>query len=150
MPLTERQLRAIRPTDSNLKIFDGGGLYLHVNPKGKKTWRAKLKVNGCEQNLTFGTYPDITLAQARRLSDEAKRNMRQGIMVEKPKVQAKAEAEESKAKTFQEDSEEWFRVNRSRWVRTYQARLHSRLAAESLFGVCQGSCRLGLVHAALC
>lgn len=69
MPLTERQLRAIRPTDSNLKIFDGGGLYLHVNPKGKKTWRAKLKVNGCEQNLTFGTYPDITLAQARRLSE---------------------------------------------------------------------------------
>lgn len=47
------------------KLFDGGGLYLHVAASGTKTWRIKYRLSGREQLLTVGRFPDLSIAEAR-------------------------------------------------------------------------------------
>ncbi len=56
MPLTDIQIRKVDPRDKQYKLSDGGGFYLPVRPSGTRTWHLKLRINGKEQRLTFGTY----------------------------------------------------------------------------------------------
>jgi hypothetical protein len=46
-------------------VVDERGLFLLVNPKGSKLWRFKYRYGNKEKQLSFGAYPDVTLAQAR-------------------------------------------------------------------------------------
>ena len=65
MALTHVQITKAKPRDKPYKLFDGGGLYLLVNPTGSKCWRLKYRFNNKEYLLSFGQYPDVTLAEAR-------------------------------------------------------------------------------------
>lgn len=47
-------------------------MYLEVTPSGERFWRLKYRFNGRESTLTIGSYPEISLAQARRTRDEAR------------------------------------------------------------------------------
>lgn len=44
-----------------------------VNTNGSKYWRMKYRFAGKEKKLSFGTYPDISLAEARTKRDEARK-----------------------------------------------------------------------------
>lgn len=48
-------------------------MYLEVSPSGGKWWRLKYRSDGKEKRLSLGTYPQVTLLEARRRRDEAKR-----------------------------------------------------------------------------
>ena len=48
------------------------GLFLLVKPTGSRLWQMKYRVNGKEKLLSFGAYPSVTLANARRLRDQAR------------------------------------------------------------------------------
>lgn len=39
MPLTETQIRNLKPESTPKKHFDGEGLFLYVTPAGSKLWR---------------------------------------------------------------------------------------------------------------
>ncbi|WP_077529392.1 tyrosine-type recombinase/integrase [Vreelandella utahensis] len=65
-------------TVGNTKLFDGGGLYLHVQKAGQY-WRMKYRIHGKERLLSIGKYPQVTLSQARAERDEARRLVSQGI-----------------------------------------------------------------------
>ncbi|WP_053115799.1 Arm DNA-binding domain-containing protein [Winslowiella iniecta] len=54
------------------KLSDAHGFYLLINPHGSKLWYLKYRYKGKEKKLSFGAYPFITLADARRLRDEAR------------------------------------------------------------------------------
>ena len=73
MPLNARQVETAKPRDKAYKLADGGGLYLMVNTNGSKYWRMKYRFAGKEKKLSFGTYPDISLAEARTKRDEARK-----------------------------------------------------------------------------
>ena len=70
--LTDAQVRKIKPLDKKRRYSDEKGLYLEVTPSGGKFWRLKYRFNGRESTLTIGSYPEISLAQARRTRDEAR------------------------------------------------------------------------------
>lgn len=76
MPLNARQVETAKPRDKAYKLADGGGLYLMVNPNGSKYWRMKYRFAGKEKKLSFGTYPDISLAEARTKRDKAEKHWR--------------------------------------------------------------------------
>ena len=38
-PLTATQVQNAKPKDAPYKLFDGGGLFLHVTPSGGKHWK---------------------------------------------------------------------------------------------------------------
>ncbi|HJP48643.1 MULTISPECIES: tyrosine-type recombinase/integrase [Acinetobacter] len=70
--LTDAQVRKIRPIDKKKRYSDEKGLYLEVTPSGGRFWRLKYRFNGRESTLTIGSYPEVSLAQARRVRDEAR------------------------------------------------------------------------------
>lgn len=71
-PLTDTQIRNAKPAAKNLKLFDGGGLFLFITPSGGKLWRLKYRFGGKEKLLTLGAYPQISLAEARQKKIEAR------------------------------------------------------------------------------
>lgn len=76
--LTDTKLKALKPTGKVQKLSDGGGLYIHVSPAGGKLWRLFYRFDGKQKTLALGKYPDISLADARKLRDEARVLLAQG------------------------------------------------------------------------
>ena len=72
MPLTDIEVRAAKTATTPKKLFDGGGLYLRIDPKGSKLWRMAYRFDGKERTLSFGGYPGVSLKDARARRDEAK------------------------------------------------------------------------------
>lgn len=77
--LTDAQIRKIKPLEKKKRYTDEKGLYLEVTPAGGKFWRLKYRFTGRESTLTIGSYPEISLAQARRSRDEARIQLYQNI-----------------------------------------------------------------------
>ena len=72
MPLTDTAIRNAKPGNKPAKLSDGGGLYLEVAPTtGGKWWRLKYRIDGREKRISLGTYPTVSLKEARRRRDEA-------------------------------------------------------------------------------
>ena len=57
--------------------------------------RMKFRFQGKENIFSIGTYPDTTLAQARRIRDEARLNLKDGINPNEAKKQKKLQVDES-------------------------------------------------------
>jgi hypothetical protein len=85
--LTDAQVRKIKPAEKKTKYSDEKGMYLEVTPSGGMHWRMKFRFNGKENIFSIGTYPDTTLAQARRIRDEARLNLKDGINPNEAKKQ---------------------------------------------------------------
>lgn len=65
MPLSDAKVRNAKPREKQYKLFDGDGLFLLVTPNGKKGWRFKYRFAGKEKLISFGTYPEVSLSDAR-------------------------------------------------------------------------------------
>ncbi|MEL6693190.1 MAG: Arm DNA-binding domain-containing protein, partial [Pseudomonadota bacterium] len=95
MALTDMKIRALRPETKTKKYSDGGGLHLKVDPTGSPLWRCSYRFNGKQKTLAFGRYPEVSLAQARKKRDDAKRLLAKGIdpglEIKKLKLRRKAE-----------------------------------------------------------
>src|SRR3954467_14846256 len=84
-------LRNIKLGDARKRITDGDGLYLLLFVKGgAHGWRFDYSIHGRRKTLSFGTYPDTTLALARRKADAARQLVAEGI---DPSQKRKAEKE---------------------------------------------------------
>ena len=88
-------------------MFDGGGLYLHVKPTGSKLWKQKYRFNKKEKVLSFGKYPTVGISQARKLRDEAKKKIAEGIDPSVEKRLVKIAAENASRQTFGLIAEEY-------------------------------------------
>ncbi|KQZ28516.1 integrase [Mesorhizobium sp. Root552] len=79
MPLTDTQIKGLRPASSPTKHSDGGGLHLLVSPTGGKLWRLSYRFAGKQKTLAFGAYPAISLADARLKRADAKKLLANGV-----------------------------------------------------------------------
>ena len=70
---------AIRRSNKPGKYADGRGLFLQVAPTGGKYWRYAYRVGEKQKTLALGTFPDIGLAKARDLHQEARAQFAEGI-----------------------------------------------------------------------
>jgi integrase len=101
MPLSDIAIRTAKPSDSVIKLSDGGGLQLWIMPTGSKLWRLAYRFHGKQKALAIGSYPAFTLASARQMRDEAKALLASGIdPMEQKKVNRQA-TQEAKANTFE-------------------------------------------------
>lgn len=71
VPLTDKKVKSIKPTDKEQLFSDGQGLQLRVLPNGTKSWRFVYKSPATSKrtNLTLGTYPTLSIANARKKAD---------------------------------------------------------------------------------
>lgn len=66
MTLTVRAVEAAKPRDKGYKLADSAGLYLYVTPAGGKSWRANYQKAGKQATRTYGRWPALSLADARK------------------------------------------------------------------------------------
>ena len=71
MKLTDTQLRRWRPKKRS-ELLDGNGLILRASPNGKRTWTVRYRFNGKRHRIEVGSYPDMSLAEARAKLAEIK------------------------------------------------------------------------------
>ncbi|MDF2416169.1 tyrosine-type recombinase/integrase [Acinetobacter beijerinckii] len=93
--LTDAQVRKIKPLEKKTKYADEKGMYLEVTSSGGMHWRMKFRLNGKENIFSIGTYPETTLAQARRIRDETRLQIKDGVNPNEAKKQKKLQADES-------------------------------------------------------
>lgn len=79
MPLSDAKLRNLKPKEKTYKVSDSGGLYVEVARTGSRLWRLKYRFEGREKRLSFGAYPAVSLADARKERENAKTMLAQGI-----------------------------------------------------------------------
>lgn len=79
MPLTDTAIRKLKPEAKAYRQADSAGLFLWVTPTGGKSWRWKYRVDGKEKLMVLGRYPDVSLAQARDLRDQARKQKAAGV-----------------------------------------------------------------------
>jgi len=91
MPLSDLKCRNARPGEKLRKLSDGGGLQLWVQPTGSRLWRLAYRFGGKQKLLALGTYPIVTLKDARLEREEAKRLLFAGI---DPSQQRKEETQQ--------------------------------------------------------
>lgn len=99
MPLTDTAIKKAKPGIKPVKLSDGKGMYLLVNPAGSKLWRWKYRVLGKEKVMSLGAYPDVSLAQARDGVDKARKMLAAGsdpmVIRKADKVASRTSAENS-------------------------------------------------------
>jgi integrase len=86
--LTDTAIRRATPGERDYKMTDAKGLFLLVTTAGGKLWRWKYRFEGKEKKMSFGQYPEVTLAEVRVLHAAARRSLVYGI---DPMAQRKAE-----------------------------------------------------------
>lgn len=96
MPLSDVQIRALKPNQTPVKISDGSGLHLLVTPQGSKLWHLAYRFGGKQKLLALGPYPHVTLGDGRSRRDAAKRLLASGV---DPSAQAKREKQQEIAAT---------------------------------------------------
>lgn len=107
MSLTENQLKALKPKGKSYKIADERGLYVEVSPTGGKLWRYRYRVGKIEKKLSIGTYPDLSLKEARHAALEARMVVANGGDPALDKRKQKIRAEFIAGNTFEEVAREY-------------------------------------------
>jgi hypothetical protein len=92
-PLTDTEIKNAKPKDKDYTLADGNGLQLRVKLDGRKIWEIRYTINSKPKSTSAGTYPAVSLKEAREKRDSLKNKALQGIdpILEKKhqKLQAK-------------------------------------------------------------
>ncbi|MEY4588476.1 MAG: hypothetical protein RL497_552, partial [Pseudomonadota bacterium] len=123
-PLRDTKIAQAKPTASDYKMFDGGGLFLLVKKSGVKSWRLKYrKPDGREGLASFGAYPAVGLALARELRAGFVAQLAAGVdpLAEKAKAKAAAAA----VHPFAEVAQAWLLSNK-KWSQEHAKRVRRR------------------------
>ena len=107
-PLTDTAIRNAKPRDKTYTLGDGEGMYLEVMPNGTRFWRmAYRQANGKKNRLTFGRYPDVSLAEARDKRLTARKQLAQGVDPGRTKREEKQAREKAALNTFEAVARAW-------------------------------------------
>ncbi|MBH0093586.1 tyrosine-type recombinase/integrase [Pseudoalteromonas sp. SCQQ13] len=108
MRLTDRKIKSIVATGKEQTFSDGNCLVLRVRANGTKSWRFKYTVNTKVTKLSLGTYPAVTLAEARSVAVNYMQLLAKGIAPKEYESTKKIEASRKLANTFLAAAELWF------------------------------------------
>ncbi len=116
--LTDKSLRALKPTNKEQTVGDGGGLWVRVLPVAKGgtvNFYYRFLIKNKERRYNCGSYPNTSLADARRKRNSARELIEQGIDPVEQEAETKASTEAALAaqrleKTVDELFEDWARV----------------------------------------
>lgn len=62
--LTDSKVKSFKAREKPYKTADANGLFLLVTPTGGKLWRLKYRIDGRENVVAIGAYPEVGLAAA--------------------------------------------------------------------------------------
>lgn len=120
-PLTNTEVDKFKAKDKNCSLFDGDGLELKVSTSGTKKWVLKYykPFSKKRTNLTFGNYPDISLAAARKLRAKAKELLAENIDPKEHRDDVAKHKKELLENTLLNVATQWFQVKRTEVTPNY-------------------------------
>lgn len=141
MALTDTAIKAAKIKAAQYKLHDEKGLLLIVRPTGGKLWRLKYRFQGKEQQLSIGTYPEVSLKDARDRRDAARKLLAEGRDPGAEKKRAAAAAALSAENTFKRVADEFIAkreregaaaatLAKARWQLDRLNKLHTRPVVE--------------------
>jgi hypothetical protein len=113
MPLTDTAVRQAKPGQKPIKLYDGQGMFVLVTPAGGKWWRFRYRFDGKEKLLSLGTYPDISLKDARERREAARKLIAQGIDPGAERKAEKAAVAALAGNCFESICREWLEQRKS-------------------------------------
>ncbi|MCY1406392.1 putative prophage CPS-53 integrase [compost metagenome] len=120
MPLTDVKIRQAKAGDTPIKLADSGGLYLEVKPGGSKLWRYRYRIAGKENVYAIGSYPSVSLAEARAERDTARDHVKAGRHPSHVRQTEKARQVAENRNTFKSVAEEWIEERLSKRTEKYR------------------------------
>lgn len=129
MKLSDIACKSAKPEETPYKKFDGGGLFLLINPNGSKLWRLKYRYLGKEKLLSLGSYPIVTLADAREARADAKKLLAQNPPIDPMthKNELRHNAIRDAENTFKAVALEWLELNEDSWSDNYYLKMKKGL-----------------------
>lgn len=115
MKLTDIAIKKAKPKDKPYKLTDGDGLFLLVHPNGGRYWRFKYRANGQEKLMAFGTYPEVSLADAREKRRLNRILVAEGKDPNEVKKQKKLVAAIITENTYENIAREWHATKKPSW-----------------------------------
>ncbi|HHL2709811.1 TPA: tyrosine-type recombinase/integrase, partial [Yersinia enterocolitica] len=118
MKLTDTKARNAKPQEKAYQLQDGNGLYLDVRPSGVKTWRYRYWITPTKDGrYTIGSYPAVSLAEARRVREWAREQVKNGIAPKEAKAVERDIAKAENANTFEIVAKEWLDKKGEHWAK---------------------------------
>jgi integrase len=140
---SDATIKSVRLGDARKRLTDGDGLYLLLFVKGgAHGWRFDYSLHGRRKTISFGTYPDTSLALARRKADAARQLVAEDIDPSQKRRAEKASyaqariADDREAHglppldSFEAVAREWFAVKRDGWAASYSDKVIARLETD--------------------
>lgn len=128
--LTDIAIRNAKPKDKPYKLYDGGGLFLLIQPSGGKWWRFKYRWLEKEKLLSLGTYPDTSLAEARERHIQARKALAAGNDPNAVKKEAKRLIAINAENSFELVGREWLEARSPGWTPRYTEYMRKRLEID--------------------
>jgi integrase len=138
--LTDKSISNATSTDKQRTLKDGAGLFVLIHPNGSKYFQLRTTLYGKEKVVRLGSYPDMSLAEAREAAKEARKLVSDGV----DPIQHKRKIAESKAleaeTTFKAVAQEWIEIKssgisesyRRKITATFQANVYPRIGGLSV------------------
>ncbi len=105
--LTDSKLKNAKPGARPYKLVDGQGLHALVQTSGSILWQQRYRYEGKERTASHGSYPLVSLLEARKKRDELKKLLLEGLDPAKVKRQRSADGKFSLGDTFKEIADTW-------------------------------------------
>lgn len=134
--LTDAKVRNARAAEKSYKLTDGEQLYLHVSTAGGRTWRMNYQYGRnaqgkpIQKTLTIGSYPAISLKDAREARDVAKTLLAKGNEPKPVDLFQRAAPVADTRPTFSAIGREWHELQKGRWSKVHTKDVLDNLETE--------------------
>ncbi|WP_133134349.1 tyrosine-type recombinase/integrase [Legionella santicrucis] len=131
MKLSVADVKKKRELDKPLKLSDGQGLFLLIQPNGKKYWRYSYRFDGKQKTLALGVFPEVSLAEARELREDARALLKKTKVDPSEHRKALKQSQTSQdVDSFEVVAREWFANQSPIWVPTHADKIIRRLERD--------------------
>jgi integrase len=114
--LTDTACRNARAEEKDYSLPDGNGLRLLIRASGSRLWQYRYRLAGKASIYSIGSYPEVTLLEARKAAACAREQVEQGINPAVARKVAKLSLHQDLSTTFRQVAEEWVASKQSDWA----------------------------------
>ncbi|KIO36327.1 integrase domain-containing protein [Shewanella sp. cp20] len=127
--LSATQVANAKPKDKEYNLSDGRGLSLRVKTSGSRFWLLNYTrpITKKRANLGLGTYPDVSLAEARKRREAARELLAQGIDPQHHQQQQKEAINIDAKNTLRSVTDSWFEIKKQKVSENHGQKLYRRL-----------------------
>ena len=113
--LTEAKVKNAAPAKTDYVLGDGDGLQMRVRSNGSKLWNFNYyhPVTKKRLNMGLGTYPEISLSQARKLTIDARQLISQGTDPKEQRDNTRQQQKAASEHTLRKVAEAWFDLKKT-------------------------------------